>query len=204
MDIQIKKKAILKYLVTIMDILDPSKTNSKKYEALLGDMSDSQFTEFMNFVKDGKYQIHITMPNMQLVLKMENILKAAELTKTKLFSKLWLTDESTGRRYLTNHKYPILQLPVRRMEQSLESKMKVPESDRRTDALTGQVSGPDQKSHLSSQESQILHSKGLDVVLEELLRIRGGDTQAYGQLKHELEESGFSNVLSIDPNSENK
>ncbi len=102
MSIQDKKKKILAYLVKHMNTMDPSGDNAKYYTKLIGSMNDKQFDKFMDNIKTGKFQIHITMPNMKRNIKMENILKAADAVGVELFHRLWIMDQATGKKFLTS------------------------------------------------------------------------------------------------------
>lgn len=196
-----KKKRILKYLIKHMNTLDPSGTNTTYYKNLIEPMSDKEFDHFMHLIKDGKFQIHLSMPNMKRNVEIDNLLKVADDIDCKLFHKVWLEDPSTGETYLTNKAYPIFNLPIRRQSQFLEEKMSVPDNDNQTDLLTGQVTADSRSSSITQPEIQALHARGLNTTLEELLRIRGGDINAYGDFKRQLEETGEATLESIDPNS---
>ena len=197
MEFEDKKNKIVKLLCNVIDTIDPSKANGDRYRKLLGPMPKSEFTKFMKHLQDGKLQLYIITPNLELVLNTRDLLKAAKLTDTALFSRLYLKDGETGKTFLTNEKYPILQLPIRRMEQFLDNKLKVPNDDKSIDGLTGQVSGADAKSSISAQETRVIHARGLDKCLVELLKIRGGDVATYGEFRRQLEETGSCDTDNI-------
>ena len=197
MDFKTKKTNIINYICKIMNALEPSKINSTRYRKFLEQMSQKDFTNYMKNLKDEKDQVYLVAPNLEINMKIEDIQKAAELTKTKLFSKVWLIDPETKKRYLTNREYPILQLPVRRMEQFLDHKLRVPNDDKTIDGLTGQVTGDDAMRSFSAQESRVMHGRGLDKTLIEILKIRGGDVDTYGEFKRQLEETGSCDTSTI-------
>jgi hypothetical protein len=50
---------------------------------------------------------------------------------------------------------------------------------------------------MSNPEIQILFAKGLKKTLVEMLKVRGGDTNAYNNLKYQLEENGSADLMPI-------
>ncbi len=203
-DIKKKKQLIIDYICSVCDIMDPSKLNSKRYHRLLDSMSDKEFDQWMHYVKEGKWKIHIVAPNLVVTLKNENSLKAADKVKCKLFHRLWMTDDSTGRQYLTDNEYLVLNLPVRRQQQFLDEKMSVPDNDRQIDGMTGQVTGDSKSSAVTNPEIQILAARGLDATLEEFVNVRGGNIAAYSDFKRQAEETGEIKLNSLDPNTRSR
>lgn len=203
-DIKKKKQLIIDYICSVCDIMDPSKLNSKRYHRLLDSMSDKEFDQWMQYVKDGKWKIHIVAPNLVVTLKNENSLKAADKVKCKLFHRLWMTDDSTGRQYLTDNEYLVLNLPVRRQQQFLDEKMSVPDNDKQIDGLTGQVTGDSKSSSVTNPEIQILAARGLDATLEEFVNVRGGNIAAYSDFKRQAEETGEIKLNSLDQNTRSR
>jgi len=197
MSFEEKKNKILKMICKVMDQLDPSKVNSQRYIIFFKTLDEKGLKRFITLLKEKKEQIFIVFPNMKMNLEMEDIKKASVLTKTELTSRVWLVDEFSGKKYLTNERYPILKMSVRRMQQFLDNKLKVPNDDKSIDGLTGQVSGADGKASFSVQETRVLHSRGLDKSLVELLKIRGGDIDTYGEFRRQLEETGSCNTENI-------
>ena len=185
----------------VFDIMDPSGDNSKRMKDMFAKMSDTGFAKFMELVRKGEYQINLIMPNVSKPVKMENLLKAADEVGLKLQQKLWIKDDVTGKKYLTNESYLILTLPIRRTQQEWDKKLSVPSRDKKVDLLTGQVIGEDDAAALSAPEIQSLGSRGLDKVLLELVRVRGGDVTAYGDFKRQQQETGQATLDSLNPNT---
>lgn len=185
----------------VLDIMDPSGDNSKRMKEMFSKMSLSGFDKFMRFVRDGQYQINLVMPNVSKPVKIENFLAAAKEVGLNLQQRLWMTDEITGKKYLTNESYLILNLPIRRTQQEWDKKLSVPSRDKKVDHLTGQVVGEDDAAALSAPEIQALGTRGLDKVLMELVRVRGGDVTAYGDFKRQQQETGEVSLSSLNPNT---
>jgi hypothetical protein len=198
-NIPAKKKQIIDFICKHCDIMDPSKFNSNRYREMLTNMSDRQFDDFMHKVKDKKYQLHLTAPNMKINLKIKDLLKCADSLKLKMFHRIWVKDKATGRRFLTDNEYLVLQLPVRRQEQIIDKKMSVPDNDKTIDGLTGQVSWESKATALTNPEIQILATRNMDASLYEFIKVRGGDINSYAEFKRSLEENGEARLNDLDP-----
>jgi hypothetical protein len=196
-----KRKAATDHLLKHIQLLDPTGYNTKRYIAMFSSMSDEEFDSYMINLKEKKFKLALYVPNMKIPLKMENLLRAADSLKLELFERLRMIDEVTQKKYLTTNKYLVLKLPVRRARQFLMHKLSVAESDKKLDALTGQVTRPDKASSISFVESQLLYARGLNRVLDEFVKVRGGDIHAFSTFKQQLEETGAARLEYVDPNT---
>ena len=196
-----KKKKILDFICKLCDTMEPSGLNSKRYRQIIGNMNDKEFDQFMNYMKEGKWQLHIVAPNMIVNLQNEDLLKACDMIGLDLFQKVWMYDRATGRKFLTDNKYMFVKLPIRRQQQFLDEKISVPDNDRTIDGLTGQVTGDSRSCSITNPEIQILAARGLDKTLKELVNVRGGNIHGYSEFRRMLEENGEADLDMIDPNS---
>lgn len=199
-----KKKKILDFICKLCDTMEPSGLNSKRYRQIIGQMNDKEFDQFMNYMKEGKWQLHIVAPNMIVNLQNEDLLKACDLIGLKLFHKVWMYDKVTGRKYLTDNEYMFVKLPVRRQQQFLDEKISVPDNDRSIDGLTGQVTGDSRSCAITNPEIHILAARGLDKTLQELVNVRGGNVHGYNEFRRMLEETGEADLDALDPNSKTR
>lgn len=200
-DIAQKKKKILDYICKLCDTMEPSGLNSKRYRQIIGQMNDKEFDRFMNYMKEGKWQLHLVAPNMIVNLQNEDLLKACDMIGLDLFQRVWMYDRATGRKYLTDNKYMFVKLPIRRQQQFLDEKISVPDNDRTIDGLTGQVTGDSRACSITNPEIQILAARGLDKTMQELVNVRGGNIHGYSEFRRMLEENGEADLDMIDPNS---
>lgn len=201
MTISEKKEKILAYIKKAFRKIDPNGWNYKRYEDMFNNMNDKQFDKLIQDLKLGKWQFHMYLPNLETNVSTDAVLETAKEVGCKIFHRIWLTDPKTGRKYLTRHAYPIYNIPVRRMEQFLDKKMSVPDSDKTIDGLTGQVTGKDKSSALSNPEIQGIHSRGLKRTLDELVTVRGGDIASYGEFRGQLEEQGDAALSNLSGNT---
>lgn len=196
-----KRKRIIDKIVKVMNTLDPTQDNGVRYRTMLENMSDQEFSRFMGLIKSKKYQLNIIMPNMIKNIRIPDIFEAARLVNYEFMHHLWLPDPVSGKKFKTNEKYMVLDLPIRRAKQEVDKKRSVPEGDTKIDALTGQVTGGDRACSISTTEIRALQTRGLNKTMVELIRVRGGDVTAYGNFKRQLEESGEARLNDLDPST---
>ena len=188
------------YVYKVMTILDPAGDNTKRWKTFFAGLDDKGFEKFMQNLADKKVAMNLVMPNMKKTLRIQDLLEAARAVDYKTSHRLWMPDRTRpGKKYLTNERYLVLTLPIRRAQQEVDKKLSVPERDNKVDALTGQVVSVDKASSISAIEIQSLHVRGLDQTLSELVRVRGGDINAYGDFSRQLEENGSAKLSSLDP-----
>lgn len=200
-DLKGKRAKIESRIYQIMNDLDPEGDNTKRWKEFFKGMNDTKFAEFMELIRKKEYQMNIIMPNMKKPLRIPNLLKAAEHLGLKIAHRLWLTDKVTGRKYLTNEKFMVMTLPIRRAQQEWDKKLSVPSRDKTIDSLTGQVMGDDRAAAISHIEFQSLDVRGLKNTMIELMRVRGGDVTAYGDFKRQMQETGRVTLESLDPST---
>ena len=174
-------------------------SNYERYKALFKSMNDAQFETYMKELRAGKRKLTFLAPNMKVVLKLENLMKAAENIGAELFTRLTFKDPATGITYTPDDKHMVLELPIRRTRQYLHHGTSVADSDTRIEAMTGQVTKPDQASKFSFPEMQLLYGRGMNKTIIEFMKIRGGDINAYANFKQQLEETGNFSQESLDP-----
>lgn len=195
-----RKKAtdeLLKYVDKIL----PDGRNKDIYSEQLSKLSNRQFESYMEKLRDGEEVLFLIYPNFsKKKISVERNIKIAKELGHSFFHKLFLTDPETGVTYLTPVEYLVVDLPVRRQAQLLSKKASIPKDNARVDELTGQ-SASDNVGGLSFPELQVLHSQGLDTVIEELAKFRGGDEVAFREMNNRILKQGNVALDSINTNS---
>jgi hypothetical protein len=163
--------------------------------------TEEGLNKFYKDIKSGKDNVNIIMPNMKSSARMNDIVQVAKSIDVPISTHLYLTDQITGKKYKTNHKYVVIKTPVRRVKQFVDDKISLPEGDNKIDLLSGQVVKPDKGSSISLIEAQVIKGKGLDKSLYELLKIRGGDINAYSEFTSRILETGATEVENIGQDS---
>lgn len=190
-----KRKAAEDYINKVIKMQDPSGYNSKVYDDFFHGLSDEDFDKWMKTLRDDKNsKLKFLVPPFKVVIDIKAAFRTAKFLGVEVLERLRLWDP-VGKRYcMTNEKYYVLKLPVRRLKQYLLDGLSVPDSDKRLNPLTDQVVKPDKGSAISYPQAQMIAEKGLISTLHELMTIRGGDLEAYSKMKTEIEETGDSDT----------
>ncbi|MBE0438344.1 MAG: hypothetical protein IBX57_01060 [Gammaproteobacteria bacterium] len=190
-----RKKAtetILEYVEKIY----PGGGNKEMYETILAKMSDKQFDAYMKKLASGEETLFMVAPNLSKArLSVERNIKIAKELGHEFFQRLWLTDDVTGEAYLTPIPYLVIDLPLRRQAQLLSKKSSIPQNNDQVDELTGQYSGKPRGASLSFPELQTLYAQGLEKTIEELIKFRGGDEDAFRAMNKAMIDGG---AVSLD------
>lgn len=180
---------ILKYIEEIL----PGSPNTAFYAKRLPEMTDKEFDQFMKNLEDGTEILTIKTPNLsKQKLNLDRNLAIAKELGHEFFQYLILTDPTTGEVYRTPVKYLVIDVPLRRQVQILQSKATIPVDNRHIDELSGQAtkSGPSAGSKISFPELQVLFAQGLDATITELIKFRGGDAKAFNAMNRAIIENG--------------
>lgn len=170
--------------------MSSDRKNIELYKTLLGKMSDKEFERYMSALADGSEILFFITPNLsKSKLSAERNVEIAKELGHEFYEYLELTDLETGLLHRTPVKYLVVDLPVRRQAQTLAKKIAIPKDNSRVDELTGQISGESTAS-LSMPELQNLYAQGLDDVVVELIKFRGGDEEGMRSLNNEIIQTG--------------
>lgn len=195
------RKKVEELILDTIKTMEPEGTNYERYKKIFSAMSDAQFDTYMKELRDGKRKLTFLAPNMKVVLKHENLFKAAEKVNAEIFSRITYRDPITGIKYTPPDPVTILTLPIRRTRQYLHHGLSVAEGDSRVEVMSGQVTKPDQASKFSFPEMQLLYGRGMTKTITEFMKIRGGDINAYANFKQQLEETGSFSQDTLDPDT---
>jgi len=93
----------------------------------------------------------------------------------------------------------VLDLPLRRVSQTLDKKSSIPKETKSVDKLSGQFNGNPAGAKVSYPELQIAASMELVDSLEELMKFRGGDVKGKIAYENSLSETGRVSLKTIEP-----
>lgn len=189
-----KRKKIQDKILSVLSSMDRTGKNTKHYQDKFAKMSDKDFADFMQRIRDREEVLVIYSANTVDRLSLPDLVDTAKKIGLELFERIRMYDTTNDTYYYTPHKMLVLQWPIRRMAQFVDHKLSVAEGDSRIDMLSGQVVKPDQAASLSEPETRCLYARGLNKTLRELLKFRGGDVVAFAEFKRELEETGTTTV----------
>lgn len=193
-----RKAATASILADIEEIF-PGSENTAFWEKRLTGMGDKQFDDFMKNLEDGTEMLTIQAPNLAAKkLNHQHNLKVAKRWGHEFFERIWMPGKNGGPSYLSNDKYLIVDLPLRRQAQLLTKKISIPENNRSIDDFTGQPTGNSKGSKVSYPEIQILAAMNLDNNLTEFLKVRGGDIQSFNASNTMISRTGGVSLKAIE------
>jgi len=195
-----KRKETEKFIKDWIYKITQSKKNVELYDQLFKKMSNEDFEEFMNKLKNGELILQIIVPQDQFdgKIDLERNYKLANELGFDFFQHLTVGPSNEFPKYITPNKFMVLLLPFRRTKQTLEKGIAVAKSSKYVDPITGQVKEDDSTSSLSYPELQVLVGLGVKTALIELLRDRGGDINAKSVLTSALAKYGRVSKKFID------
>lgn len=177
--------------------IDVSGENTRLLKEQFHAMNDKQFDEWIADCRKGIDFIPIVLPNLSgHGVTTENNIKVARELGIELLQRLWITDETTGRRFLSVEKYLLLPLPVTRQIQTLVDGFTVPDHNRSVDDLTDQPVGDSKGAGVSGPELLIMAASELDQVILECIKVRGGDAEAMRQADRSIIETGHATIAA--------
>lgn len=194
------RKKAEEYILTMINKIAPGGENKAIYEKLFKGMDDDQFDQFMKDLETEKKFLPISYPNFGNVkLSVGNNLKIAKELGHDFFSRLWIDSHSGEPKYLTPIPYLVVDLPLRRVSQSLIKKIKVPTDNKTVESLTGQPTGDGKSkgSRISFPELQVLSAMGLDNTTLELMKYRAGDQRGFRAMNTQIAQQGIANLDTL-------
>ena len=197
------RKKATEYILKWVNELIPNSKSAKVYAEFLKELTDAGFKQFMDSIEANGGYLPLVLPNFnESKLSVERNLKIAKALGIEFFQHLTLTDQSTGLTYKTAKKYLVFDIITRRQAQHVTSKMSVAKGNQSRDDLTAQAagspaSGGSKAASLSFPEMHVLKSLGLDSTIIELIKLRGGDQEAYNAYVRQTVATGGANLDAI-------
>lgn len=209
-DIKTKRAKIEKLLYNVLALMDPSKVNMQKYQALFSKMNDDQFSKWMNsFLADEKSNIRLDIEEFgpdNRKLKFENVEKAAEYIGIPLFEYVYMPHISSDPNHPIRTKEKVLvgYLNIKRPQQLVTKKTGYVLSDADRDEQTGTAKGESRGGTTTGVENELLAGVGADKVISELLGVRGDNVKEYDNMLESISETGSVKLEDIKTNKFDK
>lgn len=192
------RKAAEEFILKFVEKIERGKENVEFLKKKFAEMSDKQFEQMIVDIENGDFVLPLYSPNFKKSrITTANNIKVGKELGHEFFKPLRLTDPTTGLVYQTPHKYMVIDWFVRRQNQTISKKMSVSNNDKKVDILTDQATGESKSSSLSFPEIQVLSSLGLEDSIVELIKLRGGDTEAYLKMKRDIIQTGEADLEAI-------
>jgi hypothetical protein len=195
-----KRKEATEFIAKYLDKILPNGGNGELIKKQLDGLSDKAFDEYMKLLESGEEIVPLVAPILSdNRINVENNIKVGEELGHDFFQRIWWYDESIENTYLSNEKYLVIDLPMRRQIQLLTKKMSIAEDNKHVDELSGQPSGVSDISKISFPEMQCMHAQGLDRTIEELMKYRGGDEKGFNAMNKSIINRGGVSLDAIAP-----
>lgn len=195
-----KRSEVTNFIAEAIDKILPDGFNKKRILDFLNQKTDKEFEEYLINLKSGKERLTIIAPNgREIKLDLERNFKVAKEYNINFFKRIWFDTPDGKGRYLSEDKYMVVKLPVRRQAQLLVKKISIPEDNKSIDALTGQPAGKSKGSRISYPEVQMLAAMGLNNTLSEFMKYRGGDIKGFNAMNTMIQRTGGVSLRAIEP-----
>lgn len=192
------RKAATEFIATYLEKIIPGGGNGELITNQLNALTDQQFDEYMKSLETGEEIIPLVAPIlMDSKINVQRNIEIAKELGHEFFQRIWWYDENTETTFLTNEKYLVIDLPLRRQIQTLQKKISIPDDNKHVDELSGQPSGVSDTAKISFPEMQCLHAQGLDRAIEELIKYRGGDEKGFNAMNRSIINSGGVSLDAI-------
>lgn len=189
------------YILKYIDAILPDGKNKAIYQEKFKQLDDAAFAKWMEQLANGEDVLNLVAPNGNPVkLDVKRNLDIAKEIGHEFFQRYWTRLPDGSGWYLSNEKYLVIEIPVRRQAQLLVKKISFAEHNRSVDDLTGQASGKSSKSSkVSYPEIQMLAAMGLEKTLSELIKYRGGDEKGMAAMDASISRTGGVSLKAIEP-----
>lgn len=194
-----RKKAEQK-LFEMIEKLAPGSPNTQMYRDKVGAMTDAQFHQWIQELKSGESFLVIQEENLPAkhIISVERNFKLAQEWGHEFFQRVWMDGKNGAPAYLSNERYLIVKLPLRRLAQILKKKRSIPEHNRSVDLLSGQPTGASKGSKISYPEAQVLQARNLPYTSTELMKYRGGDTIGFLAMNDAISKTGSVSIEQLN------
>ena len=178
-------------IYSVLDSIDPSKTNSDYYRNIFSSMDDDQFYQFF---KTRRLPIRFHYEIFKIEPTMDQVYDAfSKLTNgAKLIEKVNMTHV-----YRNSKGVPVkskdclvIYLHIKRMKQIVTDKTHVALNVEKRDMKTGLLSGHDKGARESDREFEALAAFGLDYNMDEFARPRADSLKAAAEMNSVILSKG--------------
>jgi len=144
-----KREKIEKLIYKIMDTVDKTKENTKKYKEKFNTMSDDQFNNYMEkFLNDPKENFYVEILPFKSEPHINDIKKGLDILKIPADEYVYFRHMGNKEPVRTAQKVPVGYISIRRLQQVLSKKNSYSLDIDSRNSLTGQLTGDDKVARL--------------------------------------------------------
>lgn len=198
-----KRKKAESQVYAVMDALDPSGTNTKRYKKLFSTMSDSKFENFMKCMfDDDNMNFTLEIKEFEREVTIELVEKAAKVLGIELEEYIILPHISMSQEHpiVTKEKCITGYHIEKRMQQTNTKKNSTSTHIDERSATTGQVVGHDKNGRSSDQENIALTVLGASNALQEINGFRADGLQRKNYAYAQIAKTGECSLTDIEEN----
>lgn len=194
------RKKTQNYIIEFIDKAMPGTKNAQMYRNIFSVMSDKDFDDLMQGIRQGTRHLYVIEPNWSdNPIDLRRNIEIGKQLGYEFFQRLWVEGQGDSPDYLTPEKALILRLPAKRASQLLIKKISVPKHNKSIDSLTGQPTGESKGAKLSYPELQICAAMQLDNCMVEMAKYNGGDIKGRFAYTAMLSKYGKVNLDALKP-----
>lgn len=186
-------------ILYLVERITGDERNRKVYENYLSKMTNKEFEAFIERLENEEELLSIWVPNMSNTkMSLERNLEVAEELGHEFFHHLRLTDQDTGKVTITPVKHMVVDQIIRRQAQMHYKKKSIPDHNKSVDERSGQATSDSKGASMSYPELMVNDAKGgLDPLLVEMIKFRGGDEKAFLAMNRSIYETGGASLDAI-------
>lgn len=194
------REAAQAFILKNIQAMLPDGANTKLYKAKFDSMTDADFEKFIEGLETEQARLSVIVPNFSKTkIDLNRNIQLGKQLGHSFFQKINMPAKDGLPAYQTPLPYMVVHLPLRRQAQLLEKKISIPEDNNTVDDMTGQPTGDSKGSKISYPETQVFAALGLDNMLEEYLKFRGGDERGFAAMNASIARTGGVSMKSIRP-----
>lgn len=202
-----KRKQFMDTLTGIMDRLDPSGENSKKYQTTLNQLSDDEFDSWVRkWFNDPKANLYLEIEEFERDLTLDAIKDAAKFIGIPLYERVAIPYHTgdPDNVVVTPQPVPVGYCHIKRLQQTLMKKNSGSIHTEKRNPKTGQVINEDKNARNSDAETYSLVAIGAMKALEEMMGPRADNMKAKNQMNNAISRNGYVSLDELDNSPENK
>ena len=212
-DIKVKfsRDKIEKIIYDTYDALDPSGSNTNKFNLMFYNMKDNEFEKFIRDVVENENEDFILdIVEFEHSLKYEYCENAAKVLNIPLMEYVYMPHLSMDKKHVvvTKEKCLVGYINIKRTQQLLVKKNGLSLSNDKRSSVTGQVISTsvhkDKNARDSDIEATMLVSLGADKILQELHGPRADDLVMKRQMNQSIATKGYVMLDELDNLATNK
>lgn len=202
-----KRTEFEKELYAFLDDMDPSGRNTERMKSFLSSMNDKKFYKYMiDFLSDPDKYIQVGYQAFDNPVDTDFIEKIAKKYNIELYeyiTKPYVTRDKEHPPSTVN-KVLVVNIPIKRLKQTVISKSHASITNSKRDARTGQVTGSDKTGRVTDVEAYSLVAQELYQVAQEEYGPLSDDEQQFMTMLRKIQEDGEVSLKDLPNDPLNK